>query len=51
MSKQKLKAIVQRFLKGNDPDQMKKSVEKLYGRAMLSEPEISPEEMTDIVIL
>ena len=44
MPKQKIKAIVNRFLKGNDPNEVKKSIEKIYGRAMLSKDEISPEE-------
>lgn len=44
MSKQKIKVIVSRFLKGNDPECVKESIERIYGRAMLSKGEISPQE-------
>ena len=47
MSNQKIKAIVRKFLKRNSPDEVKKSIEKIYSRAMLSEDEFSQAERHD----
>ncbi len=44
MPKQKIKAIVNRFLKGNDPEDVKESLQEMYHLTMMSEHEISSED-------
>lgn len=44
MSKRKIKEIIQSFLKGNDPECVKESLQEMYHLTMMSEYDISTDE-------